>query len=134
MLEQSSFGTDHSRQLRNMAAHSDVAAARTLWRNMVAHRPQSRQLRGHQQRPLTGVADELVGWIRDHAKLQAVDHSGQKVCHAIDRDPARNPEPAEPVPKTKQAGWPAPMMTTPGRLTQMGTQNLTIGPAAASRQ
>ena len=33
-------------------------------------------------------------------------------------------------PKTKQAGWPAPMMITPGRLTQMGTQSLTIRPAA----
>jgi hypothetical protein len=43
----------------------------------------------------------------------------------------RNPGPAEPVPKTKQAGWPALMMITPG-LTQMGTQNPTIRSAAAA--
>ncbi len=34
VLEMSSLGTDHSRQLRNLVAHSDVAAARNLWRSM----------------------------------------------------------------------------------------------------
>jgi DNA-binding CsgD family transcriptional regulator len=34
MLEMSSLGTDRSRQLRNLVAHSDIAAARNLWRNM----------------------------------------------------------------------------------------------------
>ena len=52
-------------------------------------------------------------------------------CHVIDRDPARNPEPAEPVPED-EASWLARPDDdhAPGRLTQMGTQSLTIRPAA----
>ena len=46
----------------------------------------------------------------------------------------RNPEPAKPVPEGEASWLASPMMITPGRLTQMGTQSLTIRPAAASRQ
>lgn len=40
-LESSSLGTDRSRKLRNLAAHSDVAAARALSRSMADRKPKA---------------------------------------------------------------------------------------------
>lgn len=45
MLERTSFGTDQSRQLRNQAAHGDVAAALTQWRNLTDSPPETRHRR-----------------------------------------------------------------------------------------
>jgi hypothetical protein len=39
VVERSSLGTARSRQLRNLVAHGDVAAARTLWRNLADCQP-----------------------------------------------------------------------------------------------
>ena len=46
VLERSSFGTDQSRQLRNWAAHGDIATARTLWRRLPGRQPVARQQSG----------------------------------------------------------------------------------------
>jgi len=43
MVERSSFGDDRSRRLRNAAAHGDVAAAINAWRNLAAHKPETRR-------------------------------------------------------------------------------------------
>jgi hypothetical protein len=42
MLEMTSLGTDEGRRLRNRAAHGDVAAALTQWRNLADFPPESR--------------------------------------------------------------------------------------------
>ncbi len=46
LLERSSLGTDRSRRLRNLVAHSDVAAALTLWRDLADHQPEARRRSG----------------------------------------------------------------------------------------
>jgi len=43
MVERSSFGDDRSRRLRNAAAHGDVAAVINVWRNLAAHKPETRR-------------------------------------------------------------------------------------------
>jgi len=45
MVERSSLGDDRSRRLRNAAAHGDVAAAINAWRNLAAHKPETRRSR-----------------------------------------------------------------------------------------
>ena len=73
------------------------------------------------------VAGELARLREKQAASQQPELQAGVMESAVDPFPARNPEPAEPVPKTKQAGWPAPMMTTAGRLTQMDAQSLANG-------
>lgn len=43
MVERSSLGDDRSRRLRNAAAHGAVAAAVYSWRNLAAHKPETRR-------------------------------------------------------------------------------------------
>lgn len=45
MVERSSLGDARSRRLRNAAAHGAVAAAVYSWRNLAAHKPETRRRR-----------------------------------------------------------------------------------------
>jgi hypothetical protein len=56
VVERSSLGTAQSRQLRNLAAHSDVTAARVLWRSLA-----DRQREGSGQYPAESDPDQ--GWL-----------------------------------------------------------------------
>jgi len=79
----------------------------------------------------------ILGTIRAWSWIRVLVFAAAIACGA----PAGAPSLLLPQPRTGETGIRRrsklaglPMMITPGRLTQMGTQSLTIRPAAASRQ
>lgn len=58
VMEMSSLGTDEGRRLRNLAAHSDVATALTLWRGLADRQAPDRQRSGPD---LDGTQQEAPG-------------------------------------------------------------------------